>query len=167
MKKIRVPVALFASAATLPVVVMALSPVLAGQNPTTPQTGQEAAKPGGDKPAGPPPGADQAAPDPFGPDLNQAILAGDNAQVNALLAKGAKPNGVNFLGMPPLFIAAVAGNIPACEALLEKAADINIVEVQFFGAFGRLYLAGSEANVDSAAEAAKKALQSVTGKESK
>jgi hypothetical protein len=46
----------------------------------------------------------------------------------------------------------------------EKAANVNIVEVQFFGAFGRLYLAGSEAEIDSAAEAAKKALNGLTGK---
>jgi len=57
-----------------------------------------------------------------------------------------------------------AGYIAYAANEAEKAADINIVEVQFFGAFGRLYLAGSEANVDAAAEAAKKALQSLTGK---
>ncbi len=47
----------------------------------------------------------------------------------------------------------------------EKAANINICEIQFFGAFGRLYLAGGEADVDAAAEAAKKALQGITGKD--
>lgn len=48
----------------------------------------------------------------------------------------------------------------------EKAANINLVEVQFFGAFGRLYIAGSEAEVDSAAEAARAALKGLTGKSS-
>jgi len=57
-----------------------------------------------------------------------------------------------------------AGYIAFAANEAEKAADINIVETQFFGAFGRLYLAGSEANVDAAADAAKKALQSLTGK---
>ena len=47
----------------------------------------------------------------------------------------------------------------------EKAANINLCEVQFFGAFGRLYIAGGEADVDAAADAAKKALQSIQGKE--
>jgi hypothetical protein len=46
----------------------------------------------------------------------------------------------------------------------EKAANINLVEVQFFGAFGRLYIAGSEAEVDAAAEAARAALKGLTGK---
>ena len=57
-----------------------------------------------------------------------------------------------------------AGYIAFAANEAEKAANINIVETQFFGAFGRLYLAGREADVDSAAEAAKKALQSVAGK---
>jgi ethanolamine utilization microcompartment shell protein EutL len=57
-----------------------------------------------------------------------------------------------------------AGYIAFAANEAEKAANINIVEVQFFGAFGRLYLAGTEANVDSAADAAKKALQSIGGK---
>jgi len=58
-----------------------------------------------------------------------------------------------------------AGYIAFAANEAEKAANINIVEVQFFGAFGRLYLAGKEADVDEAAAAAKKALQSVSGKD--
>ena len=58
-----------------------------------------------------------------------------------------------------------AGYIAFAANEAEKAANINIVETQFFGAFGRLYLAGSEADVDSAADAAKKALQSIAGKD--
>jgi len=46
----------------------------------------------------------------------------------------------------------------------EKAANVKLVEVRPFGAFGRLYMSGSEAEIDSAAEAAVKALESVTGK---
>jgi len=46
----------------------------------------------------------------------------------------------------------------------EKTAQVNLVEVQFFGAFGRLYMAGSEAEIDCAAAAAKQALAAVSGK---
>ena len=58
-----------------------------------------------------------------------------------------------------------AGYIAYAANEAEKAANINIVEVQFFGAFGRLYLSGREAEVDAAAEAAKKALQSISCKD--
>ena len=49
----------------------------------------------------------------------------------------------------------------------EKAADVKLLECTSFGAFGRLYMAGSEAEIDSAAEAAQAAIASITGKESK
>lgn len=49
----------------------------------------------------------------------------------------------------------------------EKAANVKLVEVRPFGAFGRLYMSGSEAEIDSAADAAVKALESVTGKTQK
>jgi hypothetical protein len=48
----------------------------------------------------------------------------------------------------------------------EKAADIRLVDVTPFGAYGRLYLAGSESEIDSAAKAAVDALKSITGVES-
>jgi hypothetical protein len=46
----------------------------------------------------------------------------------------------------------------------EKAAHISLVNVQPYGAFGRLYLAGPEAEIDAAAEAATAVLASVTGR---
>lgn len=49
----------------------------------------------------------------------------------------------------------------------EKAANVKLVEVRPFGAFGRLYMSGPEAEIDSAADAAVKALESVTGKTAK
>ena len=49
----------------------------------------------------------------------------------------------------------------------EKAARITLVDVTMVGAFGRLYLAGREADVDAAAEAAEHALRSVEGVETK
>jgi ethanolamine utilization microcompartment shell protein EutL len=59
---------------------------------------------------------------------------------------------------------------PAAYAVLaaneaEKAASIRLVDVTPFGAFGRLYLAGSEAEIDSAAQAAIAALSALGGAE--
>ena len=45
----------------------------------------------------------------------------------------------------------------------EKAANVKLIEVRPYGAFGRLYLGGSEAEIDVAAEAAIAAIESVTG----
>lgn len=49
----------------------------------------------------------------------------------------------------------------------EKAANVRLVDVTPFGAFGRLYMCGSEAEIDEASKAALAALTSITGKESK
>jgi hypothetical protein len=46
----------------------------------------------------------------------------------------------------------------------EKAARIRLLEVITFGAFGRLYLGGSEEEIQQAAAAAERALASVTGR---
>jgi hypothetical protein len=64
-----------------------------------------------------------------------------------------------ILETEPAAYAAIAAN----EA--EKAANVRLVDVMVFGAFGRLYMCGSEAEVDAAAEAAVAALKAVTGKE--
>lgn len=47
----------------------------------------------------------------------------------------------------------------------EKAANVYLVNVTPYGAFGRLYMAGSEAEIDAASAAASAALAAVTGKE--
>jgi ethanolamine utilization microcompartment shell protein EutS len=49
----------------------------------------------------------------------------------------------------------------------EKASPITLVDAQFSGAFGRLYLAGSEAEIEEAAKAVHKALAGVDGRENK
>ena len=64
-----------------------------------------------------------------------------------------------ILETEPAAYAALAAN----EA--EKAANVRLVDVTVFGAFGRLYMCGAEADVDAAAEAAVSALKGVTGKE--
>ncbi len=46
----------------------------------------------------------------------------------------------------------------------EKAANINLLEVITFGAFGRLYLGGSEEEINQAAAAAERALAAVQGR---
>lgn len=45
----------------------------------------------------------------------------------------------------------------------EKAANVFLIDVRPYGAFGRLYLAGSEAEIDAAADAAMSALEGVRG----
>lgn len=47
----------------------------------------------------------------------------------------------------------------------EKAADIDVLEIVSFGAFGRLYLGGSEDEIAEAAKAAIAVLESIEGRE--
>ncbi len=46
----------------------------------------------------------------------------------------------------------------------EKAANVRLVDVTTVGAFGRLYLCGSESEVDSAAAAASAAIEGLSGR---
>ncbi len=46
----------------------------------------------------------------------------------------------------------------------EKAANVFLNNVRPYGAFGRLYLCGTESEIDSAAEAASAAIESVSGR---
>ncbi len=47
----------------------------------------------------------------------------------------------------------------------EKSADITLIEVRPFGASGRLYLGGTEADIDAASSAVLRALESLKGRE--
>ncbi len=47
----------------------------------------------------------------------------------------------------------------------EKAAKANVLEVIAFGAFGRVYLGGTEAEIEKAARAAIAALEAIDGRE--
>jgi microcompartment protein CcmL/EutN len=47
----------------------------------------------------------------------------------------------------------------------EKAANVSLVDIRPVGAFGRLYLSGTEAEIDAAARAAIAALEGVSGVE--
>src|SRR5436853_457654 len=59
---------------------------------------------------------------------------------------------------------------PAAYAVLaaneaEKAADVRLIDVTPFGAYGRLYMSGDESEIDSAAQAAEAALASISGRD--
>ncbi len=56
-----------------------------------------------------------------------------------------------------------AGYITFAANEAEKAANVSLIEVKPFGAFGRLWMAGTESEIDSAREAAIKALENITG----
>ena len=60
-----------------------------------------------------------------------------------------------------------AGYVVLAANEAEKAAHIALVNVQPYGAFGRLYLSGPEAEIDAAAQAAIAAINSVSGVEPK
>jgi ethanolamine utilization microcompartment shell protein EutS len=64
-----------------------------------------------------------------------------------------------ILEVHPAAYAAIAAN----EA--EKAANVRLLEVITFGAFGRLWLGGSEADIAEAVKAIEKTLNAVTGRE--
>ncbi len=66
-----------------------------------------------------------------------------------------------ILEVYPAAYAALAAN----EA--EKAANIRLLEVISFGAFGRLWLGGGEADIKEAAAAAESALSQITGRDPK
>jgi hypothetical protein len=64
-----------------------------------------------------------------------------------------------ILEVEPAGYVAFAAN----EAL--KAARVKLIDASLFGAFGRLYLAGAEAQIDSARQASQRAIESITGRE--
>jgi hypothetical protein len=57
-----------------------------------------------------------------------------------------------------------AGYVAFAANEAEKAARVFLVSVTPYGAFGRLYMSGPEAEIDSAAKAAIDAIESVTGR---
>lgn len=58
-----------------------------------------------------------------------------------------------------------AGYVVLAANEAEKAANVSLVNITPYGAFGRLYMAGPEAEIDAAADAATNALSQVTGVE--
>jgi microcompartment protein CcmL/EutN len=47
----------------------------------------------------------------------------------------------------------------------EKAATVKLIHVQPYGAFGRLMMSGDESHVDSAMDAAARAIEGLSGRE--
>ncbi|MFN0058613.1 MAG: hypothetical protein ACKVX7_09180 [Planctomycetota bacterium] len=74
--------------------------------------------------------------------------------------------GQMLLGGQTLYILEVhpAGYAVLAANEAEKAAPVGIVDISFFGAFGRLYLGGTEAAIREAAAAAQCALDAVSGR---
>ena len=73
----------------------------------------------------------------------------------------------NFLGQnTTLYVLEVypAGYAVIATNEAEKAANIDVLEFQAFGAFGRIYLGGSEAEIAEAAKAARAAIESIDGR---
>lgn len=64
-----------------------------------------------------------------------------------------------ILEVEPAGYVAFAAN----EAL--KAARVKLIDASLFGAFGRLYLSGPEAQVDAAREAAQRAIEGIAGRD--
>ncbi len=59
-----------------------------------------------------------------------------------------------------------AGYVAFAANEAEKTAQVSLVQVQPYGAFGRLWLSGPEAEIDAAAKAAIAAVEGLTGKSS-
>ncbi|MBI4577024.1 MAG: hypothetical protein HY722_12250 [Planctomycetes bacterium] len=87
-------------------------------------------------------------------DPYQAMLINRNRSGNMILAGQT----LYILEVLPAGYAALAAN----EA--EKASPISLVDLRPYGAFGRLYLAGTEAHIQEAAAAVVHAMESVTGR---
>lgn len=76
-------------------------------------------------------------------------------------------HGSMLLGGQTLYILEVhpAGYAVLAANEAEKASPITLVEMSFFGAFGRLYLGGTESEIREASNAALSALESLSGRD--
>lgn len=86
---------------------------------------------------------------------------------HAVVVNRQKRGGSMMLPEQSMFILETdpAGYIVYAANEAEKAANIQLIDVRPYGAFGRLTLAGTEAEIDEAAKAAKNAILSLTGTE--
>ena len=58
-----------------------------------------------------------------------------------------------------------AGYIAFAANEAQKAARVKLIDAQLFGAYGRLYLSGPEAQIDAARDAALRGISTITGKD--
>lgn len=88
---------------------------------------------------------------------------------HAVVANRQKRGGSMLLPHQSMFILETepAGYIVYAANEAEKAADVTLVDVRPYGAFGRLTLCGNEADIDAAAQAAMNAVNGLTGIEKK
>jgi hypothetical protein len=95
---------------------------------------------------------------------NQIIRAIEPYQAQ-IINRGSQ--GMMILPGQSLFILETepAGYVSFAANEAEKAARVFLVSLTPFGAFGRLYMSGTEAEIDAAAAAANAAIESITGKE--
>lgn len=95
---------------------------------------------------------------------NQIIRAIEPYQAQIINRNSA---GMMILPGQSLFILETepAGYITLAANEAEKAARVFLVQIRPFGAFGRLWMSGPEAEIDAAAEAATAAIESITGTE--
>ena len=96
--------------------------------------------------------------------LTNQIIRGVEAYQTQIINRTSQ--GMMILPGQSLFILETepAGYVAFAANEAEKAARVFLVSVTPFGAFGRLYMAGPEAEIDAAAAAANAALDSITGK---
>jgi hypothetical protein len=75
-------------------------------------------------------------------------------------------HGMMILGGETLYILEVepAANVVVAANAAEKASPIKLLELRAFGAYGRLYLGGGEAEIEQAAAAAEQALAGLKGR---
>ena len=94
---------------------------------------------------------------------NQIIRAVEAYQTQII---NRSSSGMMILPGESLFILETepAGYVAFAANEAEKAAHISLINVTPYGAFGRLYLSGTEAEIDAAASAAISAIESIKGR---
>jgi hypothetical protein len=98
--------------------------------------------------------------------LTNQILRGVEPYQTQIINRSSQ--GMMILPGESLFILETepAGYVAFAANEAEKAAHVSLVNVTPYGAFGRLYMSGSESEIDSAAAAAIAVLESISGKAS-
>jgi hypothetical protein len=76
-------------------------------------------------------------------------------------------HGMMLLGGETLYVLEVepAGYAALAANEAEKASPIKLLEMRAFGAFGRVYLGGGEAEIEQAARAAQRCLDAISGRD--
>jgi hypothetical protein len=97
--------------------------------------------------------------------LTNQIIRGVEAYQTQIINRSS--SGMMVLPGQSLFILECepAGYVVLAANEAEKAAQVSLVNVTPYGAFGRLYMSGPEAEIDAAVAAATAALAAVTGRE--